>query len=747
MTRTVRAVGGLALGLTIGCTASAKPPSPGPAVDAGTLEMAALLKQRAAMADPARMPFPLNDRRAKLFAEQLRAPLRPGPRLELTFAYATELLQAGQNEAALQAVVALEQDIKAASPALWEAQGSVILMLKAMTYLRIAEEQNCHQGNTRDSCLLPIRGEGVHLKREGATRATEVLKDILDRDPHNLEARWLLNVAYMTLGDYPDGVPPSQLIPPAVFESEYPLPRFENVARRAGVDVYGLSGGAVLDDFDGDGRLDLMLSAINFEDPVRFFHNRGDGTFEDRTAQAGLPGITGGLNMVQADYDNDGLVDVVVLRGAWLMTEGRFPLSLLRNEGGGRFRDVTKAAGLLRFAPTQTAAWFDYDGDGWLDLFVGNESTPGDGSVPPDPYPCHLFHNNGDGTFTDRARESGAAVVGYVKGVVSGDYNNDGRPDLYLSLLGGNNVLLRNDGPGAGGVWRFTNVASEAGVTEPVSSFGTFFFDYDNDGWPDLFVAGRASGYFNVRASSGDVAADYLGLPTPLARGHLYRNRGDGTFEDVTQAARLYRVAPAMGLNFGDLDNDGYLDFYLGTGAPALAALVPNRMFRNSKGRIFQDVTTSGGFGHLQKGHAICFGDTDDDGDQDIFEVMGGALLADKAYSALYENPGNDNHWLVLTLEGVRANRSAVGARIKVAVATKKGPRVLYRTVGSGGSFGASPLRQEIGLGDATGIDSVEIVWPAPGPTQEIGSLSLDSRYHVREGSAPVVVPRSTTRR
>jgi hypothetical protein len=710
----------------------------------GTAEMAALLKQRAAMVDPARLLFPVNDRRAKLFAEQLRTPLRPGQRLQLEFVHARELLQAGENEAALQAVVALEEEIKALSPALWEKQGSTILIQRATTHLRIAEEQNCHQGNTPDSCLLPIRGEGVHRKREGATRAAEVLNAVLDRDPGNLEARWLLNVAYMTLGDYPGRVPRSRLIPPSVFASDHPLPRFENVARRVGVDVYALSGGAVLDDYDGDGRLDLVLSAIGFDDPVRFFHNRGDGTFEERTAQAGLPGITGGLNMVQADYDNDGRVDILVLRGAWMKTEGRFPLSLLRNEGAGRFADVTKAAGLLRFEPTQTAAWLDYDGDGWLDLFVGNESTPGARGQPPDPRPCQLFHSNRDGTFTEVARAAGVAIVGFVKGVVSGDYDNDGRPDLYVSVQGEDNILLHNDGPGPGGTWRFTDVARQAGVTEPKNSFGVFFFDYDNDGWPDLWVAG-----FDPEVDGGDVAADYLGLPTPAARGRLYRNKGDGTFEDVTKAAGVDTVAPAMGLNFGDLDNDGYLDFYLGTGTPNLATLVPNRMFRNAQGRTFQDVTTAGGFGHLQKGHAVAFGDADEDGDQDVFEQMGGAFLADKAYSAFYENPGNDNRWLTLTLEGVRANRSAVGARIKVTVETKDGTRVLHRTVGSGGSFGASPLRQEIGLGDATAISSVEIVWPAPGTTQALAGLQLDHRYHVREGQQAVAAAsgRPTTRR
>ena len=174
---------------------------------------------------------------------------------------------------------------------------------------------------------------------------------------------------------------------------------------------------------------------------------------------------------------------------------------------------------------------------------------------------------------------------------------------------------------------------------------------------------------------AADMAADYLGLPSTGERGRLYRNQGDGTFADVTRAAGLYKIVPTMGLNFGDLDNDGWLDIYLGTGDPDFSSLVPNRMFRNADGRFFQDVTTAGNFGHLQKGHAIAFGDVDNDGDQDVFAEMGGAFAADEACSALYENPGNANPWLGLELEGVRSNRSAIGARIKVTVQTKAGPR------------------------------------------------------------------------
>jgi len=733
--------------LALAALSGAEPPAVAAHVSPSTQEMAALLQQSAALVDPMALSLVVNDRRADLLMRQLARELPLAERLPLRASAVVELINSGRTEEALKMLQALESDARANDPAGWRKSQAGARMLEVVAFLRMAEDQNCHLNNTRDACLAPIRGQGVHLRREGSTRAIQALTEILVGEPDNLRARWLLNIAHMTLGTYPAGVPARQRIPPSAFAAAFPLPRFDNVAREAGLDLYALSGGAILEDFDGDGRLDLMVSSIGFADQLRFFHNTGNGSFEDRTDLAGLTGEVGGLNLIQADYNNDGFVDVLVLRGGWLGTQGRFPLSLLRNNGDGTFTDVTREAGLLRFAPTQTATWLDYDGDGWLDLFVGNESTPGD------EHPCELYHNGGDGTFRNVAPQAGVAVVGFVKGVVSGDYDNDGRPDLYVSVFGGDNLLFHNDGPsgaaGTAGGWQFTNVAAAAGVTAPRASFGTFFFDYDNDGWLDLFVAGYG------RKSAGglpvveDVAADYLGLPSDGETGRLYHNEG-GTFRDVTKAANLSKVVPAMGLNFGDLDNDGWLDVYLGTGTPDLGMLVPNRMFRNAEGHAFQDVTSAGNFGHLQKGHAVCFGDVDNDGDEDVFEEMGGAFLADKARSTLYENPGNDNGWLGLELEGVRSNRRAMGARIKVVVDGTAGPRFLYRTVGSGGSFGASPLRQEIGLGPAPRVERVEVFWPVTGETQKIEGLEPRHRYHIREGTPgarEVDWPQSSRRR
>ncbi len=189
-----------------------------------------------------------------------------------------------------------------------------------------------------------------------------------------------------------------------------------------------------------------------------------------------------------------------------------------------------------------------------------------------------------------------------------------------------------------------------------------------------------------------------------------------------------------MALNFGDFDNDGWLDFLAGTGDPDFSTVIPNRAFRNDEGKRFQDVSTSGGLGHLQKGHAISFADIDNDGDQDILEVIGGAYTDDTYRTLLLKNPGHGNHWLTLKLEGRKSNRSALGARIKVNLQTGKEPRAVYKTVSSGASFGASPLRQEIGLGQAKAIESVEIFWPTTGQTQTLRGIEMDRFYSVREG-------------
>ncbi len=705
-----------------------------------TVRMAERLDRIAGTVNPLNSPFLAGGQVVvlrRLLQENAEAARDPAVR----FQFAEALMNSGRNREGLAEFETMERLATEQGDAPTGTNRLNLRLNQALCHLREAERLNCLTNHNADSCLLPLRDGGIHRWQEPSRRAITVLTNLLGEFPDNLSARWLLNVACMTVGDYPEKVPPRWLIPPAVFASDIPFPRFRDVAPAAGLAASELSGGSAVDDFDGDDLLDVMVTSIGLRDQMRFYHNNGDGTFSERTREAGLLGLVGGLNLMPADYDNDGHLDVIVLRGAWLREEGRHPRSLLRNRGDGTFEDMTEAAGLLSFHPTQTAAWLDFDGDGWLDLYVGNETLPGKPR-----HLCELFRNQRDGTFKEIGRISGVAVNHYVKGVVAGDFNNDGRPDLYVSVLGGANRLFRNDGPrdpaqGANAGWSFTDVAPAAGVTEPLHSFPCWFFDYDNDGWPDIFVSG-----YKI-AGVGDVAADYLGLPHSGARARLYRNARDGTFTDVTVAAHLDRLLHAMGSNFGDLDNDGWLDFYLGTGDPDLLTIIPNRMFRNAEGRFFQDVTTAGGFGHLQKGHGVSFADLDNDGDQDIHEDMGGAVTGDVYPNVLFENPGFGNHWLKLRLRGVRANRSAIGARVRVDLEEQGRTRSLHRTVGSGGSFGANPLRLEIGLGKATRIMTVEILWPGSGTRQSVTDLELDRAYDITEGESKVrVLPLKTFR-
>jgi hypothetical protein len=611
--------------------------------------------------------------------------------------------------------------------ALFDLQGLI-----ALAALRLGEQENCIARHGRHSCLFPIDQGDRHELRRGSERARTALQLQLEFEPADLTARWLLNLAQMTLGSYPEGLTGRLLMPPGLFRSEGQVERFVDIAPGLGIAAIGLAGGSVLEDLNGDGLLDLAVSSWGLRDQLRYFQNTGTG-FAERTREAGILGLVGGINLTHADYDNDGDADLYVLRGGWLADLGEHPDSLLRNNGDGTFSDVTRTAGLLSLHPSHSAAWGDFNNDGWLDLFVAHEERP-DGKA----HPSWLYASNRDGTFS---RYAEFAEMGVVKGVAWGDYDNDGWPDLFLSRFGRSNVLYRNDsvldreGRSVPGLRRFIDVAAEAGVVEPRLSFPTWFFDYDNDGWLDLFVAAWDG------SEIGEIAAQYLGIPNEADVPRLFRNNGDGTFEDVTVATRLDRVSLVMGANYGDLDYDGFLDLYLGTGAPDLRSLMPNRMFRNAGGKRFEDVTTAGGFGHLQKGHGISFGDVDNDGDQDVHAVMGGWFSGDGYQNVLFDNPGRrDRHAAVIRLHGVTSNRSGLGARLRLNVIEGATARTIHRTVSTGGSFGSSPLRQEIGLGSADRIAELRVVWPASGREQTFTNLPAGRLLVVREDRDEVEV-------
>ncbi len=588
-----------------------------------------------------------------------------------------------------------------------------LVYFQGVCAMRRGENENCIMCRGESSCILPIAPSAVHTNPSGSRTAIRHFTEYLEQFPDDLEVRWLLNLAHMTLGEYPGGVDPRHLIALDLFRnSEFNIGKFRDIGHLVGVNRFNEAGGAIMEDFDNDGLLDIAISVIDPTEPLSIYRNRGDGTFEDRSEAAGVSRQLGGLYCVQTDYNNDGFMDIYVARGAWL-DWGVRP-SLLCNKGDGTFADVTKETGLLEPVTSNSATWADYDNDGWLDLFVCCERQLN-----------RLYHNRKDGTFEEVSEKAGlidgSAKLKFCKGAAWIDFDNDGFPDLFLNNLDASAELYRNNRDGT-----FSNVTLRMGIDGPRGGFSCWAWDYDNDGWLDIF----ATCYDRTVA---DVVKGLIGQPHAMENtNRLFRNLGGKGFQDVTRQAGLDLVFATMGSNYGDLDNDGFLDFYLGTGEPSLGTLIPNRMLRNVAGQRFADITGTSGTGHLQKGHGVACGDWDRDGDTDIFIQMGGSVNGDKYHDVLFQNPGQGNHWLTVKLVGKRSNRAAIGARIK-AITAGENPLTVHRHVSSGSSFGANPLQQTIGLAGAGRVAVLEIHWPTSGTTQVFRDIAADQAIEVTE--------------
>ncbi|HZT29678.1 MAG TPA: CRTAC1 family protein [Bryobacteraceae bacterium] len=505
-----------------------------------------------------------------------------------------------------------------------------------------------------------------------------------------------------------------------------------------------LGPGCAFLDFDGDGWMDLFLvnsGPADFYQPARpprnaLYKNNRDGTFTDVTAKAGLEGgISFGMGVAAGDYDNDGCPDLFVT------AYGR--PALYHNNGDGTFTDVTARAGLLN-APgvdnwTTSAVWFDYDNDGRLDLFVcsfvdygrNNHFSCGDNRLGKKYYciprvfrPTHsfLFHNNGDGTFTEVSRGTDIEkALGKGLGVVATDINNDGRMDLFVANDTVQNFLFANRG---GGKFEEIALAAEVGYSEngqARSGMGVDAADLDGDGWQDLFVANVDQEMFS-----------------------LYRNRHDESFSDTAYAngiAQATRLLSGWGLKFFDYDNDGYPDLILANGHPddmieqysqRVRYREPLLLFHHD-GKRLTDVSAEAGtaFRRLYAARGLAVGDYDNDGRLDVVvAVNGGAPLL------LRNNTGQGNHWLGLRLRGARANRDAVGARIVWSAGGVRRSRLKT----SGGSYLSShDPREVLGLGAASKVDWVEIHWPAPSErVDRLTGLPVDRYIEILEAKGVV---------
>src|SRR5262249_2821785 len=323
------------------------------------------------------------------------------------------------------------------------------------------------------SCIIPIAPSAVHTYPEGSRMAIHHFTEYLRQFPDDLEVRWLLNVSHMTLGEYPGEVDPAYLVPLDRWQkSEFDIGKFRDIGDLVHVNRLNQAGGAVMDDFDNDGLLDIVTTTLDTTEHMVFYKNMGDGTFADRSEKARLLGQLGGLNVVQADYNNDGHLDLFVPRGAWLTLPMR--PSLLRNNGDGTFTDVTEEAGLLDPVNPICAQGAGFGTDGCLDLFICCERQPN-----------RLYRNKGNGTFEEVAARAGVQGPGDGgKGCAWIDYDNDGYPDLFVNYYTGPARLYHNNRNGT-----FTDVTKEMGINGPTKfGFSCWAFDFDNDGYLDLFA-------------------------------------------------------------------------------------------------------------------------------------------------------------------------------------------------------------------------------------------------------------------
>jgi enediyne biosynthesis protein E4 len=500
-----------------------------------------------------------------------------------------------------------------------------------------------------------------------------------------------------------------------------------------------MAGGVAVLDYNNDGLLDLYFSNgahlpdLNKSDPKfhnRLYRNNGNGTFTDVTTQAGVAGSRYGIGVAAADYDNDGYQDLFVT--------GANGYQLFHNNGDGTFSDVTAQAGLMRVHPelansfSAAAGWFDYDNDGFLDLIVINylkwsvETEPACLSngirayCSPDSYsglPNLLFHNNGNGTFTDVSESSGIFKhVGKGMGVAFADYDNDGFADVFVSNDTFRNFLFHNNGNGT-----FTEVGLLSGIAYPengksVAGMGVDFRDVDNDGLPDIFET----------AMYGD---NFL----------LFKNIGKGEFDYVTFPSHIGAITQkltAWGTGIFDFDNDGWKDIFTANAAildnseevSHLPYALPNSLLRNNHDSTFTDVGGQAGasFGVPAPHRGAAFGDLNNDGRIDIV-----TNCLNSRPEILMNRSANSNHWLLINLVGTISNRDGLGSRIKVT--TKEGVQYNHATT-SVGYGSSSDKRVHFGLGAATKVDQIEILWPS-GAKQILTNTAADQILTVREPS------------
>ena len=638
------------------------------------------------------------------------------------------------------------------------------LFWQALANQRLAEASNCAvhciEGESAGYCCLPLR-KPHRDDRRPAQEAVSILRRLLDHyDAKNSLYRWLLNFSYMTLGEYPDSVPDRYRITGGFIDTFYGdqhqtiQKQFHELAfvERAAelkVNTNDAGKGVAVEDFDRDGYLDIVTGGTF--SALKYYKNLGGRSFVDRTEEAGLAGVTQAYIITAADYDNDGWIDLFVSRPF-------HRCHLFRNTANGEFEDVTFQTGVVQVAPksneavyTCVTAWGDVNNDGYLDLFMaqfGQRIPFTRGLLARRPMSSRLLVNVAHSereprrrAFRDVTKQYGLSKIVADRiflGAAFGDFDNDGWTDLFLSsYFGARSVLLKNV---RGQTYEPTKL-----VRTSRTGFTTAFLDIDHDGQLDLFHAGHGP----ARSVTESVVSGNGSTRSATA---VFRQRTDGTFEERFDVFRNGMPIGTMGTSYGDLNNDGAFDFYLGTGNPQGSFVLPNLLYvgETMDGQctgFFHNASSLHAFGTIQKGHGIVFFDFDNDGDQDIYSSLGGMWPGDSWPNQMFVNESSSrHHWLRLRLRGHKTNYYGVGARIHV-VATRPGGHTTHRRhqMDNKTGFGSAPYIAHIGLSDAANIERVEVYWPVTKTTASY-RCEVNHMYILDENGNAVLADSSTDR-
>ena len=563
----------------------------------------------------------------------------------------------------------------------------------------VPEDSSYHQAAMHELAVALLR---AGRPREAAAAAVRAL----DENPNDERIRFWLWLTAQQLGGYPPFVVPAHRMEVKAGWAE-PTITFEDIAERIGFDKTSAGRGIAIFDYNNDGYLDIVVSSGH--GGINLYRNNGNGTFTDVSIASGLDTAVNVQSISVGDYDNDGNCDLFITRLGFYAGD----CQLFRNNGDGTFSDVTEQAGLKVWGPTFVAAWVDYDGDGFLDLFIANNLS----GIFDRKAPNRLFHNNGDGTFTETTEQAGLKTIWPTTGAAWFDYDNDGRPDLFLSNGVGRSQLFHNNGDGT-----FEDVSEAAGVTEPGFGSPVFSWDFDNDGWMDI-------GQFQWSDHEDMIYSLREGEGPPNGRPfRLYKNNRDGTFTNVSRDLGLTGCYGSMSGSFGDFNNDGHLDIVYGNGSPKMDRMEPMIVMENRGGR-FQNVTFSSGLPFTGKSHGVTVADLFGDGRLSILVGAGGQYPGDLLTTTVYCPTTLPGNYVNVRLVGTKSNRSAVGARVSVeAGGTKQ-----HREISGGTNFGCLPLEQHFGLGSIASIDAIIVRWPS-GLVQRFSDVPINKTWEFIEG-------------